>query len=75
MGVFNISVVGLTGVSMFWLLILLLSGSMNQQKNGLPIQKHMKVFYGTMRDIQTMEIKLAVLNDFSNIQKMSNLKG
>jgi hypothetical protein len=75
MGVFNISVVGLTGVSMFWLLILLLSGSMNQQKNGLPIQKHMKVFYGIMRDIQTMEIKLAVLNDFSNIQKMSNLKG
>jgi len=67
MGVFNISVVGLTGVSMFWLLILLLSGSMNQQKTGLPIQKHMKVFYGILRDIQTMEIKLAVLNDFWNI--------
>ena len=67
MGVFNISVVGLTGVPMFWLLILLLSGSMNQQKTGLPIQKHMKVFYGILRDIQTMEIKLAVLNDFWNI--------
>ena len=73
-GVFNISVLELTGFSIFWLPATKWKHEATREWL-TNTTKHMKVLYGILRDIQTrMQIKLGALNDSWNTQQLSNLK-